>query len=40
VESVNGDGSVNVSEMNTAGWGVVSRKTLSAEQAAGYGYIY
>ena len=40
VESVNGDGSVNVSEMNVAGWGVVSRKTLSAEQAAGYGYIY
>lgn len=40
VESVNGDGSVNVSEMNTVGWGVVSRKTLSAAQAAGYGYIY
>jgi len=40
VESVNDDGSVNVSEMNTVGWGVVSRKTLSAAQAAGYGYIY
>lgn len=40
VESVNGDGSVNVSEMNVVGWGVVSRKTLSAEAAAGYGYIY
>lgn len=40
VESVNADGSVNVSEMNTVGWGVVSRKTLSAGQAAGYGYIY
>lgn len=40
VESVNADGSVNVSEMNVAGWGVVSRKTLSADQAAGYGYIY
>lgn len=40
VESVNADGSVNVSEMNVVGWGVVSRKTLSAEQAAGYGYIY
>ncbi len=40
VESVNPDGSVNISEMNTAGWGVVSNKTLSAEQAAGYGYIY
>ena len=40
VESVGADGSVNVSEMNVAGWGVVSRKTLSAEQAASYGYIY
>jgi surface antigen len=40
VESVNGDGSVNVSEMNVVGWGVVSRKTLSADQAASYGYIY
>ncbi len=40
VESVNGDGSVNVSEMNTVGWGVVSRKTLSAGEAARYGYIY
>lgn len=40
VESVNGDGSVNVSEMNVAGWGVVSRKTMSAEEAAGYSYIY
>jgi surface antigen len=40
VESVNPDGSVNISEMNTVGWGVVSYKTLSAEQAAGYGYIY
>lgn len=40
VESVNADGSVNVSEMNVAGWGVVSRKTLTAAQAAGYSYIY
>lgn len=40
VESVNADGSVNVSEMNTVGWGRVSNKTLSAEQAAGYSYIY
>lgn len=40
VESVNPDGSVNISEMNTAGWGVVSRKTLSAADAARYGYIY
>lgn len=40
VESVNADGSVNISEMNTAGWGVVSTKTLTAAQAAGYSYIY
>lgn len=40
VDSVNADGSVNVSEMNVAGWGVVSRKTLSPEQAAAYSYIY
>lgn len=40
VESVNPDGSANISEMNTAGWGVVSRKTLSAAQAAAYSYIY
>ena len=40
VESVNADGSVNISEMNTAGWGVTSYKTISAEAAAGYSYIY
>ncbi len=40
VESVNADGSVNVSEMNVVGWGRVSTKTLSAEAAAGYSYIY
>ena len=40
VESVNPDGSANISEMNVAGWGVVSRKTISAEEAAGYAYIY
>lgn len=40
VESVNPDGSVNVSEMNVAGWGVVSTKRLSASEAAGYSYIY
>ncbi len=40
VESVNPDGSVNISEMNVAGWGKVSRKTISAAQAAGYSYIY
>lgn len=40
VERVNPDGSVLISEMNTVGWGVVSKKTLTAAQAAGYGYIY
>lgn len=40
VEKVLPNGSVVVSEMNVAGWGVVSRKTLTASQAAGYGYIY
>lgn len=40
VESVNPDGSVNISEMNTAGWGRVSHKTLSPADAARYSYIY
>lgn len=40
VESMNADGSVNVSEMNVVGWGRVSYKTLTAEQAAAYSYIY
>lgn len=40
VESVNEDGSVNVSEMNVSGWARVSYKTLSAAEAAQYSYIY
>lgn len=40
VESVNPDGSVNISEMNTVGWGRVSYKTISAADAARYSYIY
>lgn len=40
VESVGEDGSVVVSEMNVVGWGRVSTKTLTAEQAASYRYIY
>lgn len=40
VESVNSDGSVNISEMNVVGWGSVDKKTLSASEAAGYSYIY
>ncbi len=40
VEEVFPDGSVRVSEMNVAGWGVRSEKVLSPAQAAGYSYIY
>lgn len=40
VEAVNPDGSVVVSEMNVAGWGRVSSKTLTPAQAAAYSYIY
>lgn len=40
VESVGGDGSVTVSEMNYAGWNVVSTRTISAGQASGYNYIH
>lgn len=40
VDSVDADGTVHVSEMNVAGWGVVSYKTLSPDAAAGYSYIY
>lgn len=40
VESVNGDGSVTVSEMNYAGWNVISSRTISASQAGSYQYIH
>ena len=40
VQSVNADGSVNISEMNRAGWDVSSTRTLTPEQAASYKYIY
>lgn len=41
VESVNGDGSVNVSEMNYAGgFNTVSYRTIPAAQAAMYNYIH
>jgi surface antigen len=40
VEEVYADGSVKISEMNTVGWGRVSYKTLTAEQASAYKYIY
>lgn len=40
VESVNGDGSWTVSEMNFVSWGVVSRRTLRPGQAPVVGFIY
>lgn len=40
VENVLPDGSVQISEMNVAGWARVSRRTLSPAEAARYGYIY
>jgi surface antigen len=40
VESVNGDGTWTVSEMNFAGWNVISRRTLRPGQAPVLGFIY
>lgn len=41
VTAVHGDGSVTISDMNgIAGWGRVGSKTISAEEAAKYNYIY
>lgn len=40
VESVNADGSIVISEMNYAGWNVVSSRTLSAGEARGYNFIH
>lgn len=40
VESVNPDGSINISEMNRVGWDVVDHRTISAAEAATYTYIY
>lgn len=40
VEQVNSDGSILVSDMNYVGWNVISHRTLSASQAAGYNYIH
>lgn len=40
VESVNGDGSWTVSEMNYAGWNVISSRTLRPGQAPVVGFIY
>ena len=40
VESVGADGSVVVSEMNYAGWGVTSRRTINVGNSVIKGFIY
>jgi surface antigen len=40
VERVNSDGSLVVSDMNYAGWNVVSTRTVSASSVASYNYIH
>jgi surface antigen len=40
VESVNGDGSWTVSEMNYVGWNTVSRRTIHPGQVPLVGFIY
>ena len=40
VESVNADGSINISEMNHLGWDIVDHETVPASTAAYYSYIY
>ncbi len=40
VEAVNADGSVSVSEMNYAGWNVISRRTIPASQVGTYNFIH
>nr|WP_263314915.1 CHAP domain-containing protein [Mammaliicoccus sp. Marseille-Q6498] len=40
VENVNSDGSIEVSEMNYQGEGVVSNRTISASEAGSYNYIH
>lgn len=40
VERINSDGSIFVSEMNYAGWNVVSTRTISADQIGLYNYIH
>lgn len=40
VERVNDDGSIYVSEMNYAGWNVVSNRTIPASQVGTYNYIH
>lgn len=40
VESVGADGSIVVSEMNYAGWNIVSQRTIGAGTASSYNYIH
>ncbi len=40
VEQVYEDGSIRLSEMNYAGWNIISSRTISAGQASGYNYIH
>lgn len=40
VESINADGSINISEMNRIGWDRVDDRTIAANQADAYIYIY
>lgn len=40
VERVNPNGSITVSEMNFAGWNVISSRTISAPQVSSYTYIH
>lgn len=40
VESVNSDGSVNISEMNVVSWNVRSTRTIGASEAHSYNYIH
>ncbi len=40
VERVNADGSIYVSDMNYAGWGRISFRTISADQVTSYNYIH
>lgn len=40
VERVNADGSIYVSEMNYAGWNIISNRTIPAGQVGSYSYIH
>lgn len=40
VESINADGSLNVSDMNWSGWGVISYRTVTPAEFGSYRFIY